>query len=329
MTKVCKRVALSLALVFGLGSFVFAQQISKNEYVDQWHEVAIFQMQRHKIPASIILAQGILESGFGNSRLAVKANNHFGIKCHGWQGEKIYHDDDEAKECFRKYSDARQSFEDHSLFLTSRPRYAGLFQLDITDYKGWAKGLKDAGYATNPKYPQLLIDIIEKEKLYLYDQQALGGLVAERKADKKEEPAPSRKGQKGFDPGERDITVGGKSYQVYTINKRVKYILVEPGDTFYSIARAFDLSELQLRMYNDMHSKSVLKAGDKLFISPKRNRSVEQEYHLTKQGETMRDIGQQYGVKVKSLYRRNRMAPGLDPETNQKIVLKGRVPKEN
>jgi LysM repeat protein len=321
------RILTLLLSIFFAGNFALGQQITKDDYINQWKDVAMLQMQRHKIPASITLAQGILESGFGNSRLATQANNHFGIKCHNWTGEKIYHDDDEKQECFRKYADARQSFEDHSLFLTTRPRYAFLFDLPSTDYKAWAKGLKDAGYATNPKYPQLLINLIETHKLYLYDQAALGNKVNAEKPKEKKNIKQTASKKSGFDPGEKDINIGGKEYEVYKINRRVKYIKIEKGDTFYSIANAFDLSELQLRKFNDMHKNSILKAGDILYVSPKRTRSVEQEYHIAKSGESMRDIAQTYGVKVRSLYRRNRMTPGLDPETGQKIVLKGRVPK--
>jgi len=315
---------LFFVLVFASFSLK-AQQISKQTYIDNWKDVAMLQMQRHKIPASIILAQGILESGFGNSRLAKEGNNHFGIKCHDWKGEKIYHDDDEKGECFRKYADARQSFEDHSIFLTSRGRYASLFELTITDYKAWAKGLKDAGYATNPKYPQLLTDIIETHKLYIFDEMALGkgpsdAVIADKGSTKKSE---SRKQKK---PVEKTIVLGDE-FETFTINKRVKYIVVEKGNTFYSISNAFDLSELQLRLYNDMHSKSVLKAGERLFVSPKRNKSVDQDFHIVKSGETMRDIGQLYGVKTKSLYRKNRMVSGTDPEVNQKIYLRKKMPK--
>lgn len=141
-------------------------KMTKEDYISQWSKVAVEQMYAHNIPASITMAQGILESSYGNSMLAVEANNHFGIKCHTWEGDRVYKDDDKKDECFRKYTHALESFEDHSLFLAGRSRYAELFTYELTDYKSWAKGLKKAGYATNPKYPQLLIDIIEKNELY-------------------------------------------------------------------------------------------------------------------------------------------------------------------
>ena len=147
---------------------------SVDNYISQYSDIAMRQMRKSKIPASIILAQGILESGSGRGRLAVKANNHFGIKCHGWKGAKIYHDDDRSQECFRKYRKAETSYEDHSEFLTGRKRYASLFKLKSSDYKGWAKGLRAAGYATDRKYPQKLISLIERYQLYKYDEEVLG-----------------------------------------------------------------------------------------------------------------------------------------------------------
>ncbi len=165
-----------------------AQNLTRQQYINKYKDVAIKQMHKHKIPASIILAQACLESGDGNSTLARKANNHFGIKCHnGWKGKGYKHDDDAKGECFRKYNDPIDSFTDHSYFLTSGSRYNSLFDLPITDYKGWAHGLKAAGYATNPKYAKLLIDIIEEYQLYKYDTgEAFNESKAQLKAAKKE-----------------------------------------------------------------------------------------------------------------------------------------------
>lgn len=150
------------------------KRTSVDAYIDTYSDIAISEMRTSKIPASITLAQGILESGSGNGRLAKEANNHFGIKCHGWKGAKIYHDDDKSQECFRKYIAASTSYEDHSKFLVGRKRYAKLFQLKPDDYKGWAKGLRAAGYATDRKYPEKLISLIERYQLYKYDQKVLG-----------------------------------------------------------------------------------------------------------------------------------------------------------
>lgn len=166
---IAKRIAAFLYINIIMCANVFAQNLTREQYIEKYKGTAIRQMNQYGIPASIILAQGCLESGNGNSRLAVKANNHFGIKCHNWTGKRIYHDDDKRGECFRKYNSADDSFKDHSEFLRNGKRYQSLFDLKRTDYKAWAHGLKAAGYATNPKYATLLIDIIEKYSLYKYD----------------------------------------------------------------------------------------------------------------------------------------------------------------
>ena len=165
---IAKRINLTI-LILSISLQMFAQKNTRQQYIDKFKDVAIKQMLVSKIPASIILAQACLESGDGNSRLAKEGNNHFGIKCHNWTGHTIYQDDDEKGECFRKYDSPEDSFRDHSIFLTTRDRYKFLFSLDDKDYKAWAYGLKKAGYATNPAYPQLLITIIEEYQLYKYD----------------------------------------------------------------------------------------------------------------------------------------------------------------
>ena len=165
-----KKLRITIWMIVGMGLLTFGQNQTPQEYIEKWQEVAIEKMKVHKIPASITLAQGILESGSGNSSLARLANNHFGIKCHSsWKGETYYQDDDAKDECFRKYRKVIESYKDHADFLTGRNRYAFLFDLKTTDYKGWAKGLKKAGYATNPKYPELLIGIIERSELHQFD----------------------------------------------------------------------------------------------------------------------------------------------------------------
>ena len=168
--KYFKCIAFGLLI---LSNSVFGQEISRKEYIEKYSSLAVKQMHQYKIPASITLAQGILESNNGNSRLAVKANNHFGIKCHGWEGKKIFADDDKKNECFRNYKNVLESFVDHSLFLNKYSRYEFLFDYKITDYISWAKGLKKAGYATNSKYPELLIKIIEENKLYQFDREKI------------------------------------------------------------------------------------------------------------------------------------------------------------
>ncbi|MFD1614895.1 glucosaminidase domain-containing protein [Gelatiniphilus marinus] len=211
---------------------VYANKVE--EYIDTYKGIAQNEMKLYHIPASITLAQGILESGSGYGRLSVKANNHFGIKCHGWTGKKIYHDDDEKQECFRKYKDAKYSFRDRSLFLTGRKRYAKLFKLKPEDYKGWAKGLKAAGYATDRKYPQKLISLIERYKLYQYDKEVLGDAYV-----KSQTPA---------------------------LSNAVTYTVVK-GDTLYSISRKYNITVKELQKINGLNNNTI-SIGQALIVKP-------------------------------------------------------------
>ena len=204
-------------------------------YVDNFKEIAKNNMKTHGIPASITLAQGILESGAGKGKLAQSANNHFGIKCHtGWTGESVKHDDDAAQECFRKYQHPSESYRDHSLFLTTRTRYSNLFKLDKGDYEAWAKGLKAAGYATDVKYPNKLIGIIERFELYKYDNEVLS---------------------RDFRPFKKEALVE-TSEALYTIQQ---------GDTLYSLSRKFNLSVEDLKKINDL-SDNAINVGQKIKI---------------------------------------------------------------
>lgn len=200
-------------------------------YINQYKEIAKDNMRNHGIPASITLAQGILESGAGNGRLAKEANNHFGIKCHtNWTGETIRHDDDAAQECFRKYRHASESFQDHSLFLTSRSRYNDLFKLKKDDYEGWAKGLRKAGYATDPKYPDKLIGLIERYELYKYDEEVLG-----KKREKKEPKV------------EEIVEVASSNYTHH----------VQQGDTLYNISKRYNTTVDELKRLNNLSSNDI------------------------------------------------------------------------
>lgn len=202
------------------------KRTSVDTYIDTYSEIAITEMRKSKIPASITLAQGILESGSGNGRLAKEANNHFGIKCHGWKGEKIYHDDDEDQECFRKYTYASSSYEDHSEFLVGRKRYAKLFKLKPDDYRGWAKGLRAAGYATDRKYPQKLISLIERYELYKFDEQVLGGKTKISKTK-------------------------AKASEKATTHRIVK------GDTLYALSRKYGVSVDDIKRKNNLTSNDL------------------------------------------------------------------------
>ena len=216
------------------------------QYIKKYAPLAVIKMHEYKIPASITLAQGILESGNGRSNLASKSNNHFGIKCHrGWTGQKVYHDDDEEQECFRKYSFVEHSYNDHSKFLTGRKRYAFLFNLRTTDYKGWARGLKKAGYATDKKYPQKLIRIIETYELNKFD-----------KIKKRDLKQPQKRGSSTIEKQPKKRTVSKASSKVYTVKK---------GDTLYSIARKFNLSVSQLKEQNALKD-NLISIGQQLKI---------------------------------------------------------------
>lgn len=269
------------------------KRFTRSEYILEWKNEAIKQMREYKIPASITLAQAILESGDGNSELARKSNNHFGIKCHGWKGGKTYHDDDRKNECFRKYPNASESFIDHSKFL-KRSRYAFLFDYKVTDYKAWAKGLKKAGYATNPKYPALLIRIIEENNLTQYDKLAL---------DKKYKPKNTPKAPKksSAEPNDEIVINLGSSQQVYLSDNNIKYVISEKNQSITSLASKLQVGEWQIRNYNDLAKNDAVQAGERVYIQPKRGKSKKHRTHVVATGETLREISQLYGVKIKKI----------------------------
>ena len=219
-------------------SKVSATTATVTDYINSFSEVAKNNMRQHGIPASITLAQGILESGAGKGRLCLEANNHFGIKCHtGWTGPSIKHDDDAAQECFRKYNDPADSYRDHSLFLTSRSRYASLFQLNKLDYKGWAKGLKQAGYATDPKYPAKLIGIIERYELYTYDEEVVSGTKSN-----------SVKSDGNSFTNDAIVVKETRGKELYTIQQ---------GDTLYSLSKRFNTTVENIKKANNMTNNDL------------------------------------------------------------------------
>ena len=249
-------------------------------YIKKYRELAVEEMKKYHIPASITLAQGLLESGAGQSALARKSNNHFGIKCGSdWYGKTVSHDDDARGECFRAYKHPKDSYEDHSKFLAGRSRYASLFNLNITDYKGWARGLKKAGYATNPRYADQLIGIIELYELYKYDDKNYLKWI-------KKNPNP---------------------HQTYIANDLL-YIVVRAGDSWKSISQEFDISQKKLRKYNDLYKGYALQVGDILYLE-KKNKKADKEHivHVLRAGESMYSISQKYGIRLKNLYKLNKM----------------------
>ena len=279
-----------ILLIAALGSA--SAQLKKNkaytDYFNQWAEVAMQQMIQYRIPASITLAQGVLESGAGKSELALRANNHFGIKCNGWTGRRSYHDDDERGECFRAYDNAYQSYVDHSVFLSTSQRYRRLFDLKRTDYKGWAKGLKACGYATSPTYATKLIEIIETYQLHQYDTG------------------------KEFTNRENILMQQGDVRQIFAFNKNY-YIRSRRGDTFRRIADDMDISYRKLARYNERNKNDVLAEGEIIWLQKKAKKApkaFKNKPHRVEPGESMYTISQRYGIRVKYLYKMN----GLGPE---------------
>ncbi len=305
------------------------KQMTQDEYITLWSNVAVEQMTIHRIPASITLAQGLLESGNGNSILATEGNNHFGIKCSNWTGETIRVDDDIKNECFRKYSNATESYLDHSIFL-KKARYANLFTLSIDDYKGWATGLKAAGYATHPQYASKLIDLIERLKLDQYDEkkttidankeiaQAIKEekKVTDSKTTSQKETAKETSSTKtvsssvAASPETIAIDEAGleyKSHKIYEHKNDVSYIIAQKGDTYYKIAKEFELGTWQLYKYNDFsETKDMLTPGDVVYIDPKRLHSkTKGDVFVAKSDVRLYEISQLEGIKVSALMKMN------------------------
>lgn len=283
-------------------------KMTTQQYIEKYKSIAISNMNKHGIPSSITLAQGILESGNGSGRLAVEANNHFGIKCKGsWTGDKIYHDDDEKGECFRKYNSPEESYNDHSLFLTSSQRYASLFTLKNTDYKGWAKGLKAAGYATNPQYAELLIGLIERNKLDQYDTASSWDF---KTAEKSDQEFITKK-------LDRKARTWGR------INGAI-YVVATEDDTYAKIARNSGRTTVEVLSFNDLDKSATAPLdGQKIFVTHKKGRAEKGTiYHKAITGESARDIAQLYGIRLRSLIRKNPSLSIAEPREGQIIRLR-------
>jgi len=295
-------------------------------YIEKYKDLAMSEMKRTGIPASITLAQGMIESDFGRSTLAREANNHFGIKCHNdWNGPVIRHHDDRRNECFRKYSHAEDSYYDHSDFLRNGSRYTSLFSLDPTDYKGWARGLKKAGYATNPDYANMLIRKIEENNLYYYDR---GKTLSEKPASAAVLPVQQVKSPPVEDVlPERQIADGSvvlpSRTQRIIENNRIQYIIVKEGETIGMIEDEFQMLKWELSKYNELNNDFTPVAGQLLYLQPKRDKAEPgKETHLVSEGDTMYSISQKYGVKVRKLYEYNRMSSGDEPIAGTKVWLR-------
>lgn len=365
--------------------FVFTLSSAQNrevEYIQKYALLAVKEMQKYKIPASITLAQGILETGGGQSRLAEQANNHFGIKCKKeWRGQTITHDDDALGECFRKYNSVEDSYEDHSKFLAERPYYRNLFNLDIKDYKSWAHGLKKAGYATNPRYGYILIKKIEDYSLNKFDDFQYSSNIGEdvynqvvalygpvdrkivqpgfkeekevqiasvQPEQKKETPrytytnqqeetkkrsqrehleSLAKKSEKSVKPTETKTArpvLNKQRIRLHPVGR--KYIIINKGETVRQIAQAYGIRESRLLCYNDLEEPEKLLAGQYFFLEKKRYRGSKQTYKV-QEGDNMYLISQKMGIRLRSLYRKNRMERGTEPKVGEVLYLRSRKPR--
>jgi len=299
-----------------------------DDYIRMYHEAAVSNMVKHKVPASITLAQGLFESGFGNSPLATNANNHFGIKCHDWTGETYHHDDDAPQECFRKYPSVEDSYADHARFLKTRSRYAKCFLLDVCDYKGWAKELKAAGYATLPTYPEKIIGLIERFKLHEYDQEALT-LMGIKPGEQiipeiQPEAVATKESELGKQPIKREVKeiksqvtervviqestaekVKPTIQREILENNGIPYVTSRKGDTQVSLADEMDMAEWQIRRYNDLKVSEPITPGTKIYLAPKKERSEQIDVHVVVDGENLEQIAQMHGVKKQSIMEMN------------------------
>ncbi len=299
-------------------SILYAQKISRKEYILKYQNLAIKEMIRSGVPASITMAQACLESGDGNSTLARKSNNHFGIKCKSnWSGPKVFFDDDEKDECFRKYDRVEDSYIDHSNFLRNNFRYGILFTYKITDYKKWAKGLKKAGYATAHNYDKRLIAIIEANELYKLDKKIAFDQLA------------------SFEQKSLQKTDGGSGFLINPYQKRkvetrngLRSIVVREGDSFEAIAQEFGMKDWEIYAFNDYPKGYQPKANEILYLQPKKLKPKKyHKSHTVQEGESMHMISQMYGIKMRPLYKRNRLKYGEPVHVGQVISLRKKINK--
>ncbi|MDO4948883.1 MAG: glucosaminidase domain-containing protein [Bacteroidales bacterium] len=280
------RAFVALSLICWIPIALMGQRrIEYENYIKQYRGVAIREMKKYGIPASITLAQGLLESNAGESSLSRRSNNHFGIKCHGWRGRSVRYTDDAPNECFRAYDRPEDSYRDHSIFLSTHDRYASLFRLRPDDYKGWAYGLKRAGYATSPTYAQTLVFIIELYKLHEYDNKKLDKAIEHQEHSRKFLTTP-------HDP--------------HLMNDLV-YIVVNAGDSWKSMSKEFGISVRKLQKYNDRDKHSSLHVGDIIYLHKKRSKAPKGCYvHVIRENQSLYDISQMYGIRLDKLMKLNK-----------------------
>lgn len=316
--------------VFAAGA---QSRTTKEEYIDRYKSIAVEHMERYGIPASITMAQGLLESDAGNSLLSRKSNNHFGIKCkRNWTGDKVYHDDDAKGECFRSYPSVEASYRDHAEFLDTQPRYDSLFAYGPDDYRNWARGLKAAGYATAPDYAQRLVRIIEEYQLYLLDRPDGSRLYASRLAspadpgcrfDDESSMTHAAAATGLVDPDHYRVTINAHDgYDIYETNG-VHYVLAKEHDTFEAIGCSFRISARNLRKFNELKKGVQPVAGEPVFIARKKRRwEGDAATHTARQGETAYTVGQTYGVRTRSIEKLNRPTAGRAIAQGERIRLR-------
>ena len=324
------------------------------QYIQRFAQYAVEEMEKYKIPASITLAQGLLETGGGQSRLAQLGNNHFGIKCkEDWTGKTMKHTDDAPNECFRVYDDPRESYEDHSKFLAYRKYYVNLFKLDMMDYKAWAHGLKKAGYATNPRYAYILIDKIEKNNLYEFDKtnsKEVLYAVLKMYPDLKNDGAFMAKldqGKSASKPVTVKVPYEQTSYaqqkkkvekivsKAETLNSILikshpnggkKFVIIPNDVELAAISKKFQITESALMKWNELNG-TQLKRNEILFLEQKSSKGNVETYK-SQTGESMHDIAQKFGIRLNKLYSKNRMEFGQQPKTGQLIYLQSKKPRK-
>ncbi len=307
-----KRPLLYILYIIIISFYGFSAKAQNNpsyiQYIETYKWLAIEEMQRYHIPASITLAQGLLESGAGQSILAVQGNNHFGIKVGStWTGPYIVKSDDRPNDRFRKYNSVEESYEDHSRFL-QKTRYQSLFQLDPTDYVGWAHGLKAAGYATNPKYASVLINIIESYNLAQYDHLAdPNHIYIEPEIVQRNQNLQEQAGRRPM------------------LCNDVVYIIARPGDTYQSISKEMKIKASKLVKYNEVDKHHLLRPGEIVFLGKKKShvaKPIRKTYHVVREGESMHFIAQQYGIKLSCLYKWNELPYDFRPKPGMMLKLK-------
>ena len=325
-------------------------QTPQEKYIARYAAIAVSEMYRTGVPASITLAQGLLESRYGLSSLATEGNNHFGIKCHDWKGKKMYYDDDKKGECFRVYEDADESFQDHSDFLRYRDRYKFLFEYETTDYKAWAYGLKKAGYATDPSYPQKLIKYIEDYRLFEYDKMSVKQAERIESPDDEDTPKePSRRQRKGrnskfIDDTRTQIPVSPRVLEeshkadsrkvnerfsvnlsrVLVSSNGVMYIEAQEDETVASIAEAFKLFEKELRYFNDMGKNDDIVPGSRVYLERKKKQAAKglEKYVVDKDGESLWAISQRFGIRLSTLLKLNSFEPEHELREGDTVIMR-------